>query len=159
MKNKNENQVDERIKIEKNKIWSEACIFMMVALLVSIFVKQRFYSAPISQYAVELIILIIAALYIVFRYMFAGHINSAENPFITNLIRSLIFSAGATFSFVVRMIQGEGSEFGIVNNIVSSVLIFIIFTLITLGILLLFSAVNKKRQRQIEKNMDEENEL
>ena len=78
MKIKKKHQVDERIKLERQKIGNETCIFVLLMLLISAFVQQQIFKAPLSQYIVELAILLIASVYIIFRNIFSGNVNNKK---------------------------------------------------------------------------------
>jgi len=154
MKIKKKHQVDERIKLERQKIGNETCIFVLLMLLISAFVQQQIFKAPLSQYIVELAILLIASVYIIFRNIFSGNVNN-KKPLI--FVNCLVVSISATSLFVIQyIINGTVSERGLGSDILSFVVMFAVAMLGSLGAGLTFFFLNKKRTQKIEKKLDED---
>ncbi len=65
---------DERIEAQNRKIGSDTCYLLMFTLFVSILIQQYSLNAPFSQYAVEVIALLGAAIYIVARNVMLGNL-------------------------------------------------------------------------------------
>lgn len=64
---------DERVTAQRQKICSDAFQLLYYALLISVLIQQIVFSAPVSQYGVELVIAIVAALYVLIRNFLSGN--------------------------------------------------------------------------------------
>ncbi|MDU2851651.1 MAG: DUF6773 family protein, partial [Clostridium sp.] len=64
---------DERVLSQKRKIGNDAFQIIFLGLFLSIFVQSYIFNADFSQYAVEVILLIVGALYVIVRNITVGN--------------------------------------------------------------------------------------
>lgn len=154
---------DERVILLNQKIQSDACIGMLIFLLASIFIQSYIFNAPFSQFAVELICVIVAAVYITVRRIMAGS-DYISNPqkrkkitILNILVLSITVSAVNGIFNYIR--YGENYTGLFDGNFIAVVVIMfismVIFSSFLFGLLYL---LNRKSQQKIEKEINSENE-
>ena len=154
--------VDERVVTERRRINSEAFGIVMIVLLGSVLLQQFVFDTPFAHYAFEFICFIIASIYILVRNLMLGNNLFGENvkPKTSIIVRSVIAGlSGAVANGVYRNAQyGEASGGHLREFAASVAIVFICGTLGTLVVLYLIYALNIKKQKQIEKQFDEDDD-
>ncbi|MDD3303797.1 MAG: hypothetical protein PHP54_02670 [Clostridia bacterium] len=157
---KKEIQEDERILIQKQKILGEACILLMVTLIVSMLVQRYVFNASFKQYVAEFICFLVVSIYILIRNLMLG-INlfgEGKKTMKTTIVYSIIAGALVTImngiSNYVRYAEHYVDNLGLFAT--TLLITFISATLLTFIVLLLFAAFNYKKQQEIEKKLDDE---
>jgi uncharacterized membrane protein len=152
---------DERIVAQQSKINGECFSLLYFGLLVSMVIQQFVMDAPFKQYAAEFICFFGVSLYIIVRNLMMGLnlFSNSKRPVYLSIITSLI--AGTT----VTVISGYSNYHNYTehfqnDNFVlflgSLSITFISSTLFTLVIFLLFNYLNKKKQVNIQKELDKQ---
>lgn len=160
---KNKKIKDERVVLLNQKIQSDACIVMLLFLLASVFIQTYGFNAPFSQYAVELICVIVAVVYIAVRSILVGndYISNPKNRKKITVINILILSITVSaVNGVFNYIQYGEKYTGLFDGhfIAAVVITFIsmaIFSSILFGLLYL---LNRQGQQKIEKELNNEDE-
>jgi len=158
---KKQNSHDERVITQRRKVNSEAFGILMIVLIASIFVQEFLLNAPLEQYVVELICFMGMSLYMIIRYVVLGvNIYDDEKP-----AKSIPLVISIVVGIVVTAINGvlnhsQYSEHyatdGIGFFIAALVFTFISSSIFTFAVLSLMSYLNKKKQAQIQKQLDED---
>ena len=161
---KKQNSHDERVITQRRKVNSEAFGILMIVLIASIFVQEFLLNAPLEQYVVELICFMGMSLYMIIRYVSLG-VNiyddgkPAKSIPLVNSVNSMVVG------IVVTVINGvlNHSQYseryttdGIGFFIAALVFTFISSSIFTFAVLSLMSYLNKKKQVQIQKRLDED---
>lgn len=156
---KNQNFQDERILAQRRKINSEAHGILMIVLLGSILVQQFLLKAPFEQYAVEMICFFGISIYIIVRYMTLGLNIYGEGkrakriPFVNSIVTGVAvttINGVLNYTKYAERYQRDGIGYFIAMLAVT----FISSTFFAFIVLSCFSYLNKKRQDQIEKQLD-----
>jgi len=159
MKMKKQNNEDERIKIEREKICSEAFGFLIFILMISIIVKQFVFKVPFSQYAVETICFFGAGVYIMIRSFFMGHSLSIQKNKKKN-IKAYIIIIGIGTSIGIATTAIENPDDFFTGNIWLVVLKligrFIFAATISAAALYGMYSIYNKRKKKIEKKLDDD---
>ena len=156
---KKQNIYDERVVAQRRKVNSEAFSIIMIVLVASILVQQFLLNAPYEQYVVELICFIGMALYMVIRYMTLGLNIFGEGkqakaaPFVNSIVTGIVV---AVINGVLNYAQyaehyqedGVGYFFAILG------ITFVSATIFTFAVLSCIGYLNKKKQTQIQKLLD-----
>jgi FtsH-binding integral membrane protein len=158
---KKPNQQDELVAAQRRKIASDAYGILMIALLASVLVQQFLLNAPFEQYAVEAICFFGMSAYIIVRYVtlgidLYGNKNRAKvTPFLNSIV------AGGVITAVNGVLNyskyGEHYQEDGIGPFVA--VLAITFISVSIFVFLMFSLINylnKKRQAQIQKRLDEE---
>lgn len=154
---KKQKVTDERILAQKRKIGSDAFQIIFLGLLASILIQQYFLKAPFSQYAVEFIFMVTGSVYVVLRNFVEGNdsCNSGKGASKLLVINSLI--CGLTIAVVNAVLHYVA--FGEVLSVVLFIVItFFAATISSFVVLKLLQLVNKKRQKNIEAHLNEDEE-
>lgn len=146
---KNINNRDERTISIRMKIQSEAYFILVSALLISIVVQQFFLNAPVSQYLVEFLCLIICTIYTTLRTVSSGIslINSKSQSYAKSLLNLLGYSLIVTILFSILV--GE-------KNIKDLLLFFVCFTTATFLMKFTVKYISTKKQNKINAMLDED---
>lgn len=151
---------DERILAQRQKITSEAYSILMIALLVSLPLQQYIFKAPFEQYAVEFICFFGISAYVVIRNLTLG-INlfgEAKNAKRTTLLSSVV--TGITITAVSWVLGYSGYAGGDTQRLRAIVFTlaatFVCGTAGSFIVMLLLGFINDKRQKQIEKMLEDE---
>ena len=160
---KNKKIKDERVILLNQKIQSDACIVMLLFLTASILIQTYVFNAPFSQYAVELICVIVAVAYIVIRSIWAGndYVSNPKNRKKMTVINVLVLSiAVSAVNGIFNYIHYSNKYTGLFDGhfIAAVAVTFIsmaLFSSILFGLLYVF---NKKSQQKIEDNLNNEDE-
>ena len=151
---------DERIVMQNRKIASDTCYILMFTLFVSILVQQYSFNAPFSQYAVELIVLLVAFIHILIRKVLLGEaiFTARKTGFGTIATTSLVcgitvtaINGGLNYARYAERYSGNPAMFPIT--------LAITFVAATAGAFLPLAIAHffdKKRRRQIETKLDED---
>lgn len=143
-----EKVTDERIVSQRRKIQSDSYSVLVYCLLISILVQQFILNAPFSQFAAELICFIGAAIYAAVRYLSIGIDIWDSNSSIKKLLFSSVFSGLICIVFLV-VIAGQ-------RNVRDLIMIFVIFTVAFFTGHYLLQYLVKKKQKEIDKELNEE---
>ncbi len=154
---------DERILQLNNKIQSEAYFVVLFLLFVSIFIKFYVMDMSLSQYAVELGIIILSTVYITVRSVIVGYnfMNTSKGANI------LTVSGVLALSLVISIINGirnyslyNDKYTGIFDGHFIAVLVvtFVSALVFISTIFAILYLLNKKGQQRIEKKLNEEDE-
>jgi hypothetical protein len=158
-----QNSQDERVSALRRKINSEACGIIMIVLLASILVQQFLLNTPFEQYAVETLCFFGMSIYMIVRYMTLGlDIFDSEKhaktiPFVNSIVAGIVVTA---INGVCNYAQyGERyQETGMGYFFAVLAITFISTALFTFAVLSLMKVLNKKRQAQIGKRLDDDEE-
>lgn len=157
---KTQNLQDERVVAQRRKINSEANGILMIVLLCSILVQQFLLNAPFEQYAVEFICFLGISLYMSIRYMTLGlNINGeGKQANAILLVNSIIVGITVTtingiFNYI--RYAGQYKEDGIGYFIAVLAITFISATVSAFVVLFTLDCINKKKQEEIKKQLDE----
>ncbi len=157
---KTQNLQDERVVAQRRKINSEANGILMIVLLCSILVQQFLLNAPFEQYAVEFICFLGISLYMSIRYMTLGlNINGeGKQANAIPLVNSIIVGITVTmingiFNYIRYAEQYK--EDGIGYFIAVLAITFISATVSAFVVLFTLDCINKKKQEEIKKQLDE----
>ena len=160
---KKQNPQDERIVTQRRKINSEAFGILMMVLLVSVLVQQLILNAPFEQYAVEIICFFVMSVYLVVRNMTLGLNIYGEGKRAKGI--SLLNSL--TTGIVVTAINGvlnytqyaeKYQDNGIGYFFAVLGITFISATATVFIVLMSVNYLNKRKQAQIQKQLDDEEE-
>ncbi len=145
---------DERIILQKRKIASDTFGIMYFGLIFSILLQQFMFAAPFSQYASEFILFIVAAIYVVTRNIVVGN-DLFNNSFkgqkiviMNTIVCGFTISAiSTTLNTINEGMEKMGGPRGIV---ITSLITFVVGSLVSfIGFEFLYT-LNKKRQDQID---------
>ena len=146
---KNNKIQDERILLARRKIQSQAYVWLVYALMISIIVQQFFMKAPFAQYAVEFFTLIGCGLYISVRHFKEGiDIWSSKGNGRKKLFLSTIVS-GIVSVILFAFLSGIYDMKTLTSYFVSFVIFFFVFRSFII-------AINKKKQQAIEDKLSED---
>ncbi len=154
---------DERVVSAKRKIQSDGFALVWLLLWVSVLVQQFVFNAPLSQYLVELVIVLAMSFYILVANVLKGNdlnLSNSKRSKVLMIVQSLI--AGATVA-VINTVQnyyqyGDVVQDTIVQNTIAvAAVTFISATVGTFLVLKVVAWINTKRQDRINDrlNIDE----
>lgn len=146
---KNNKIQDERILLARRKIQSQAYVWLVYALMISIIVQQFFMKAPFAQYAVEFFTLIGCGLYISVRHFKEGVDiwNSKGNGRKKMLLSTIV--SGVVSVILFAFLSGIYDMKTLTSYFVSFVIFFFVFRSFII-------AINKKKQQAIEDKLSED---
>jgi len=153
---------DERILAQKRKIGSDTCYLLMIILFISILVQQYLFDAPFTQYAVELIGFFGALIYILIRNLILGNnlFNETENAKKLVVVNSVI--CGLLVSVINGVLKYPTIEEYVRNNwgffIFTQAITFVAATVFTFAVFFIIYLLNNKRQKQIDKKLNEDDD-
>lgn len=157
---KKQNKQDERVLAQRRKVNSEALGILMIILFCSIFIQQFWLHASFEQYAVEVICFLGIALYMVIRYIMLGLDLYGEGtqtrglPLVNSIAAGIIATA---INGVLNYIKYAEHYKGNIGLFIAGLVIFFFSATASVFIvLLLIGYLDKKKQKQIEKRLDEE---
>lgn len=151
---------DERVILQKRKIGSDAFAIIFYGLLISVLVQQFLLKAPFSQYAAELVIFLVGAVYILVRNIVVGNslFGVGGRGQIIVVLNSLVTGATvAIIATVLNTINYGVKGMGGAPNI--ALVALITFACGAIPAFIGFEAlflINKKRQQQIEERYGDE---
>lgn len=158
---KKQNEQDERVVAQRRKINSEAYGILMFALLCSILVQEFFLDAPFQQYAAEVICFLGATIYMIVRYMmlglnlYSGDKQTKAIPFVSSIATGIVITAiNGVFNYT-RYAE-RYKEDGIGYFIAVLAVTFISATIFVSVLLSFLNYINKKKQAQIQKQLDKD---
>ncbi|WP_099974357.1 MULTISPECIES: DUF6773 family protein [Lactobacillaceae] len=154
-------KIDERVKLFQGKVSGEVLSILLAFLVIDIFYKSFFTNFEFQSYISELYMLLGVTLYIIIRYLIAGNdLIQVKGSyifggiFITSILVTAIGGISSYSKYHSFYIQNNFSTFWFVLGIMflsSFILTGIIFTLVYV--------INNRRQKQIDKKLDiEEND-
>ncbi len=154
-------QHDERVLAQKRKIGSDAFNIVWIGLLISVLVQQYLFDAPFTQYAVEMVLFIAASIYVVIRNLLGGNdlFDSKKRGQTIIITNSLVcgFTVTIINTILNYMKYSETTPLPIgVNTALVSGITFVCATLVAFIPLELFYLVNKKKQKDIESRLNED---
>lgn len=159
---KKEKIQDERVLLQKRKIGSDAFQILFIGLFLSIFVQSYIFNAPFSQYAVEMIFLIVISLYVISRNIMVGNnifdTDKANQKFV--IINSII--CGVIVVLINSTMNYIKFKDLFINEIsdmlLASLITFLCASVFTFGVLQLLYFINKKKQMKIDLKLKAEDE-
>ncbi len=158
---KKQNMQDERIITQRLKITSEAYGILMIVLPVSILVQQFLLNAPFEQYAGEFICFLGISFYTVIRYMMLGLNIYGETkraksiPFVNSIVMGVVVTAingVLNYSKYAEKYKADGIGYFIA-------VLAVTFISATIGGFIMLSCLgylNNKKQKKIQKQLDED---
>jgi FtsH-binding integral membrane protein len=158
---KKPNKQDERVTAQRRKINSEAYGILMLVLLGSILVQQFLLNASFEQYAVEAICFFGMSVYMIVRHTMLGLDMGGDGkrakaiPFVNSIVAGAVLTAingVLNYSRYGEHYQADGIGYFIATLAVT----FISATVFVFVVLSLINYLNKKRQAQIQKRLDED---
>lgn len=149
---------DERTLAQKQKIGSETCSLLLLALMIAILVQQFVFNAPFAHYAAEFICFFGACCYLIIR-----NIASGNDLFSRKSTRGkLVLLNSLVCGFTICVVTGV-SNYARYGDKTTPGILFITFAITflcgTAAAFLGFSIVhylNNKKQKSIEDKLDEE---
>lgn len=153
---------DERILAQKRKIGSDTCSLLMFILLASILVQQYLFNAPFSQYVVEFIAFFGASIYILIRNIVTGNnlFSTSESAKKIVVLNSVI--CGLVVSVINGVLKYPTIEEYVRNNwgffIFTQIITFVSSTVFAFAVFFIVYLFNNKRQKQIDKMLNEDDE-
>ncbi len=143
---------DERIISLRRKIQSDAYQILLFCLFFSIIIQQFLLNAPFSQFAAEFCCLIGIGIYTTIRHLITGIDiwNSTKQSNKKIMISSL--TSGIISTGILTVLSGE-------RNIQKLILFFVVFSVCYFIIQFLIIFLNKKRQKQINQMINDDNEV
>lgn len=151
---------DERVMAQRQKINSEAYGILMAILLVSILAQQFIFKAPLKQYAAEAIGFFAMSIYMIVRYLNLGvNLESDERKTKSlTLVNSLVTGIAVTaingflnYHQYADKYKADGIGYFLLMLLVT----FISSSLLVFMTLFVIHDLNKKKQRKIQKKLDE----
>nr|WP_300004177.1 DUF6773 family protein [Tissierella sp.] len=140
---------DERIIFQRRKIQSEAYSILVYFLLFSILFQQYVLNAPASQYMGEFIGAVGIGIYVAIRNISMGlNLSSRKDTSLKKLFLNSVFLSSITVTFFV-FISGE-------RDLVDGLTFFITFTIISFSIDFLLQYLAKKKNKEIDKALNED---
>ncbi|GAB6110079.1 DUF6773 family protein [Fusibacter bizertensis] len=156
-------QQDERILAQKRKIGSDAFNIIWIGLLISVLVQQYLFDAPFTQYAVEIILFIAGAIYVVVRNLFVGNdlFASKKHNHMLVIINSLV--CGITVTIINTILNyinySDVAPLPIsLNTVLVALITFVSATITAFVPLELLYLANKKKQSKIASHLDADDE-
>ena len=157
---KKEKLQDERVLSQKRKIGSDAFQILFLGLFLSIIIQSYIFDAKFSQYAVEMILLIVGSLYVIVRNIMVGNnlfssdkVNK-KSIIINSIICGIIVT---TINVTLNYINFRGLFINNMSDMVlASLITFVCSSAFTFIVLEVLYIVNKKKQIQIEKELEED---
>ena len=153
---------DERVLSQKRKIGNDAFQIIFLGLFLSIFVQSYIFNADFSQYAVEVILLIVGALYVIVRNITVGNnifeSNNVNQRFviINSIICGIIVVIINTTLNYIKFKDLFKNEMG--DMLIASLITFLCATASTFVVLQALYFINKKKQMKIDSKLDDEEE-
>ncbi|MEL7566476.1 MAG: DUF6773 family protein [Dehalobacterium sp.] len=151
---------DERILIQSRKILSEAYSILMIVLLTSILVQQFLFDAPFEQYAVECICFFGVSIYILIRKltlginMFGERKPAERMPLMNSIVTGITITVVNGVLNYTKYAENYKDKLGFFI-----ITLLITFACATVGSFVMLSFVNylnNKKQMQIQKKLDKE---
>lgn len=151
---------DERVMAQRQKVNSEAYGILMAILLVSIVAQQFIFKAPLKQYAAEAISFFAMSVYMIIRYLNLGvNLESYERKtkslaLVNSLVTGLVVTAINGFLNYHQYADKYKAD-GIGYFLSMLLVTFISSSLLVFMTMLVVNDLNKKKQRKIQKKLDE----
>lgn len=157
---KNKIQKDERVLAQKRKIGSDAFNILWIGLIISVLVQQYLFNAPFLQYAVEIVLFIMASIYIIIRNLIDGNdlFSSKKGGQSIVIINSLVcgFTVAIINTILNYMQYSETFKLPItINTVLVAGITFISATATAFVALELIYLMNKKKQKNIESYLND----
>lgn len=153
---------DERVLLQKRKIGNDAYQILSLGLFLSVFVQSYIFNATFSQYAVEIILLIVVSLYVIARNIMVGNdifdSDKVNQKFV--IINSIICGViivviNTTLNYIKfkDLYINETSDM-----LLASLVTFICATVSAFVVLQMLYFINKKKQMKIELKLKAEDQ-
>lgn len=153
---------DERVLSQKRKIGNDAFQIIFLGLFLSIFVQSYIFNADFSQYAVEVILLIVGALYVIVRNITVGNnifeSNKVNQRFviINSIICGIVVVVINTTLNYIKFRDIFKNEMA--DMLIASLITFLCASASTFVVLQGLYLINKKKQMKIDSKLDDEEE-
>ena len=158
---KRQNMQDERVAVQRRKINSEAHGILMIMLIISMLVQQFLLNAPFEQYAAEFICFFGMSIYMIVRYMMLGLNIYGEgkrakgitllNSIVAGIVVTVINGISNYTQYAEHYKENEIGYFVAVLAIT-----FVSATILVFVALSFLNFLNKKKQAQIQKQLDKD---
>lgn len=152
---KNNRYEDERVRMQKLKIGSEALAILLVLLVVSMLVKQFIFEASFSEYIVEFIGFFGVSIYILIRNIFVG------NTLFPNIKKKALFIIPIICGITVTIVSFVSNlEFHLQSGNLAKTLLVLLVAFLSSAIgcfvftYLLYRG-NKIRSKKLEEKFDD----
>lgn len=157
---KKEKIQDERVLFQKRKIGSDAFQILFFGLTLSVFIQEYIFKAPFSQYAVEAVLLIFIAIYVVIRNLmvgndiFSSHKMGQKLVFINSIVCGLIVAViNSTYNYINF---GERFTKNILNTVLIPSITFFSASITAFVMFEILYIVNKKKQMQMDAKLKDD---
>lgn len=154
---------DERVLAQTRKIGNDGFQILFGGLILSVLIQQYMFDAPFSQYAVELILLFISSLYVITRNLIIGNDLFTSQKIDQKLIIINSLVCGITVAVVNTTLNyiklGDLFKTNIVNTLLISFITFLCATVTSFVVFEMIYIINKKKQKQIEDKLNNEEEI
>lgn len=143
---------DERILAERRKIQSRGYAYIVYILWISLFVQKIIMNAPFSQYAVEFLLAVGCGLYNIFANLGKGiDIFSPRAASKKELLLTTVIS-GIVSVIMYALFTGQYETGGLA-------VFFVFFVVAFFGIQLITTSLSRKKQEQIDRQLDDEEDI
>lgn len=159
---KKEKIQDERVLLQKRKIESDAFQILFIGLFLSICIQSYIFNATFSQYAVEMICLIVISLYVIVRNVMVGN-----NIFDTHKVNQNIVIINSIIGGVIAVVINTTLNYikfkelyinETSDMLFASLITFLCASVFTFVVLQVLYFINKKKQMKIDLKLKEEEE-
>ena len=159
---KKEKIQDERVLLQKRKIGNDAFQILSLGLFLSVLVQSYIFNATFSQYAVEIILLIVVSLYVIVRNIIVGNDIFDSNKVNQSVVIINSFICGIIITIVNTILNyikfREIFTTDIVNSVVVSLVTFVCASVVSFVVLQILYVINKRKQIQIEIQLEDDDE-
>lgn len=157
---KKQMEKDERVLAQKRKIGSDAFQILFYGLLLSVLVQQYLFKAPFTQYAVEFVLFIVLSIYVLVRNFMVGNDLFASKMSGQTLVVINSLVCGITVTIVNTVLNyaqyGKTVKIPIaLNTVLVAAITFVCATVFAFAVLELFYFLNKKKQKNIEARLND----
>jgi len=151
---KNNRYEDERVRMQKLKIGSEALSLVMVLLMVSMLVKQFVLEAPFKEYMIEFIGFFGASVYIIIRNIFVGNTLFPNTKKKSLYIIPLVCGVTITIVSFVSNLESHLQSGNLAMTLIVLSVAFITSTIGSFVVIYLIYRSNEKRSKKLEEKFD-----
>lgn len=151
---KNNKMQDERVVAAKRKIQSDAFVLLQLGLLLSVLAQQLIFKAPTSQYIVEIVLFIMASIYIQARNIMLGNdlYDGATNRPKLMMISCIV--CGLTVA-VCSVALGDADTRDIQSSVLLFLVTFLIATIAYFCTAKCLYFLSDRRKKQLESQYDD----
>lgn len=147
---------DERVKMQRLKITSEAYAILMIILMSSMLIKQFILDASSSEYLVEAVGFFGVSVYILARNIFVGNQLFPGDKKKTMLLRPFITGIVVTVVTYFRNLEAHQNSENIPMTILALLITFASAFISTFAVLYIIDKINTNKIRKLEEKFDDE---